>query len=60
MLGVFLLMGFIVEVVQSTRSLGQKLLWSVLIFFFPIVGILIYFLFSDRQAHKTGYEAIPG
>ncbi|KEF60293.1 uncharacterized protein A1O9_05144 [Exophiala aquamarina CBS 119918] len=49
-----------VEVVQSTRPVSHKLLWSLLVFLFPIGGIIIYALFSNRAAHKPsgGYEPI--
>ncbi|CAG8604014.1 881_t:CDS:2 [Cetraspora pellucida] len=32
----------IFEVLQSGRSMLSKLLWILLIFFFPIVGLIIY------------------
>merc|ERR1712000_66957 len=48
------------EVLQSNRPVSHKVLWCVLVFIFPIVGILIYWLFSNREAHKpnAGYEPI--
>lgn len=50
-----------VEVLRSTRPVSHKLLWSLLVFLFPIVGAIIYYLFSNREAHNqgSGYEAIP-
>ncbi|KAF2486362.1 hypothetical protein BDY17DRAFT_321165 [Neohortaea acidophila] len=48
-----------IEVLQSTRPISHKLLWALLVFIFPIVGVIIYFLFSNRKAHMGGYEAIP-
>jgi hypothetical protein len=51
---------FIVEVLKSSRPVSHKLLWSVLVFIFPIGGIVIYWLLSDRQKwnNGNGYEAI--
>ncbi|KAI6840347.1 hypothetical protein KC340_g2769 [Hortaea werneckii] len=48
------------EVLQSNRPVSHKVLWCVLVFIFPIVGIIIYWLFSNREAHKSnaGYEPI--
>jgi hypothetical protein len=40
---------FLVEVLKSSRPVSHKLLWSVLVFVFPIGGIIIYWLLSDRQ-----------
>jgi hypothetical protein len=35
-------------------------LWCALVFFFPIIGMLIYYFFSNRAEHNRGggYEAI--
>lgn len=50
-----------VEVIKSNRPPLHKLLWSLLVFFFPIGGLIIYWLFSNRAAHNnsSGYEALP-
>ncbi|KAL2106017.1 hypothetical protein VUR80DRAFT_7417 [Thermomyces stellatus] len=50
----------IVEVLQSTRSPMSKLIWCLVVFLFPIVGMVIYWLFSNRTAHKrgAGYEPV--
>ncbi|KAI2642104.1 hypothetical protein GGS21DRAFT_501168 [Xylaria nigripes] len=47
-----------VEVVKSNRPTGSKILWCLIVFLFPIVGMLLYFLFSNRRAHNT-YEPLP-
>ncbi|KAF2745452.1 hypothetical protein M011DRAFT_488061 [Sporormia fimetaria CBS 119925] len=48
-----------IEVLKSNRPVANKVLWCLLVFFFPIVGILIYFFFSNRAQHNSsGYEAI--
>ncbi|KAF9922336.1 hypothetical protein FBU30_007577 [Linnemannia zychae] len=48
----------IFEVINSSRSVSSKLLWSLLIFLFPIFGLIIYFLFGNREEHNSGYETI--
>ncbi|KAI7877066.1 hypothetical protein K492DRAFT_209971 [Lichtheimia hyalospora FSU 10163] len=48
----------IFEVINSTRSIQGKIGWSLLVFFFPVVGIIIYFLFSRRAEYNAHYEAI--
>ncbi|KAF9347312.1 hypothetical protein BGX26_001195 [Mortierella sp. AD094] len=48
----------IFEVLNSNRSVSSKLLWSLLIFLFPVFGIIIYFLFGNREEHNGGYESI--
>lgn len=52
---------FLVEVLKSSRPASHKILWSLAIFFLPIIGIVIYYLFSNRDQYKSGggYEAIP-
>ncbi len=47
-----------VEVLKSNRPVTSKLLWCLVVFLFPIVGMFIYFLFSNREAHNT-YEPLP-
>lgn len=39
----------IVEVLKSSRDTMSKLLWILLILFFPLVGLLIYYL-AGRKA----------
>jgi len=48
------------EVLKSDRPVLHKVLWSLLVFLFPIGGIVIYWLFSNRAAHNqgAGYEPI--
>lgn len=50
-----------IEVLKSNRPPSHKLLWCVGVFLFPIGGLIIYWLFSNRAAHNSGhtYEAIP-
>lgn len=39
----------IFEVMQSDKDLLVKILWTMFILFFPLLGILFYLLFSDRR-----------
>jgi hypothetical protein len=50
-----------VEILKSNRPPSHKLLWCVGVFLFPILGLVVYWLFSNREAHQGsgGYEAIP-
>jgi hypothetical protein len=50
-----------VEVLKSNRPPSHKLLWCVVVFLFPIGGLILYWLFSNRAAHAGSgdYEAIP-
>jgi heme/copper-type cytochrome/quinol oxidase subunit 2 len=51
----------IVEIVKSNRPPINKLIWCLVVFFFPVVGMIIYYLFSNRESHNSsGYEAIGG
>ncbi len=38
----------LLEVAGSTRSFGDKLLWGLLIFFFPVGGLILYYLFGRK------------
>jgi len=42
----------LMEIIRSKRDIPMKLLWALIIFMFPVVGIIIYFIFADRS---TGY-----
>jgi hypothetical protein len=48
----------IVEVLPSSRPVSHKVLWCLLVFLFPIGGMIIYYLFSNRDAHRSGYEVV--
>ncbi len=39
----------LVEVVGSDRSTGDKLLWALLIIFFPVLGLILYYLFGRKD-----------
>ncbi|KAI1305563.1 hypothetical protein EDD11_004920 [Mortierella claussenii] len=49
----------IVQVLNSDRTVLSKLLWCLLIFLFPIIGIIIYYLFAERERHRLRYVSIP-
>ncbi|GAO50943.1 hypothetical protein G7K_5061-t2 [Saitoella complicata NRRL Y-17804] len=52
----------IVEVVKSTRPTSHKLLWIAVVFFFPVLGLILYALFSNREGHRSSgadYETLP-
>lgn len=38
----------IVEVINSSRSTGEKLLWCALIFFLPVLGLLLYYFVGKK------------
>ena len=38
----------IVKTVQSSSETGVKVLWIVAIIIFPVIGVLIWFLFGPR------------
>ncbi|MGH7242417.1 MAG: PLDc N-terminal domain-containing protein [Phycisphaerales bacterium] len=38
----------IVEILQSGRAVGEKLLWILLILLLPIVGVLLYYLIGRK------------
>ena len=39
----------VISLLKQDWSLGKKLLWGAIIWFFPIAGSIIYFLFSGRK-----------
>ena len=48
---VYLIMAIaaVISLLKQDWSLGKKLLWGAIIWFFPIGGSIIYFLFSGRE-----------
>ncbi|KAI9275963.1 hypothetical protein BDA99DRAFT_555707 [Phascolomyces articulosus] len=48
----------IFEVLNSNRNVSGKIGWSLLVFFFPIIGIILYFFFSNRDQHNSRYEVL--
>ncbi|ORY00225.1 hypothetical protein BCR34DRAFT_606326 [Clohesyomyces aquaticus] len=49
-----------IEVLQSNRDVPHKVLWCLVVFLFPVLGMIIYWLFSNRAEHnsRSGYETI--
>jgi hypothetical protein len=48
-LGVLHLVLFLIaafEVLSSSKSLIAKVLWLMFLFFFPLIGVIIYFIFG--------------
>ena len=39
----------LISLLKQNWSIGKKLLWGAIIFFFPIIGTIIYLLFSGRE-----------
>ncbi|KAL1842113.1 hypothetical protein VTJ49DRAFT_5992 [Mycothermus thermophilus] len=50
-----------VEVIKSSRTPAQKLIWCLVVFLFPVIGLIVYYLFSNRDAYQrgSGYETLP-
>ncbi|MCC6229247.1 MAG: PLDc N-terminal domain-containing protein [Phycisphaerales bacterium] len=42
----FLIAAF--EILNSGKSLGNKLVWLLVIFLFPLVGLLVYFALGRK------------
>ncbi|KAK4158229.1 hypothetical protein C8A00DRAFT_39424 [Chaetomidium leptoderma] len=49
-----------VEVLKSSRSPVQKFIWCLVVFLFPVIGMIIYYLFSNRSSYQggSGYETL--
>lgn len=48
----------LMEILSSNREIVAKLGWAALVFFFPIGGACIYFIFADRH-QRSMYASIP-
>ncbi|KAL2066767.1 hypothetical protein VTL71DRAFT_2839 [Oculimacula yallundae] len=46
------------EILKSGRPAINKLLWCLLVFLFPIVGLIIYFFFGREASGSGSYEPI--
>ncbi len=38
----------LVQIVNSSRSIGDKLLWSLIVVFFPFAGLLLYHFIGKK------------
>ncbi|ROW02169.1 hypothetical protein VSDG_02405 [Cytospora chrysosperma] len=49
-----------IEVLKSNRPPLHKVLWCLVVFLFPIVGMVVYWLFSNRAEHNSrgSYEPL--
>ena len=47
----------IYEVVDSSRPVLNKVAWGLLVLLFPVLGVIIYFLFS-RHGRGERYERL--
>lgn len=39
----------IINIVNSNRSVGKKVLWTLLVFFLPVLGFILWLFFGPRQ-----------
>ncbi|KAF2871704.1 hypothetical protein BDV95DRAFT_493897 [Massariosphaeria phaeospora] len=46
-----------IEIVKSNRPTFNKVIWCLVVFLVPVGGMVIYYLFSNREANNT-YEPI--
>ncbi len=37
-----------IEILGSSKPVGTKILWLLLIFFLPVIGVIIYFLVGRK------------
>ena len=44
----------LLDVFKQPWTTGKKLLWAAIIFFFPLGGLIIYYLFAGRGNSNTG------
>lgn len=51
-LGLLLLIAIVyalIQIVQSSASTGRKVLWSVLVLVFPLIGVIVWFFIGPRE-----------
>lgn len=39
----------VISLIKQDWAIGKKIIWGLVIWFFPFVGSIIYFLFSGRK-----------
>lgn len=44
----------LIDVFRQPWTIGKKILWAAVIFFFPFAGLIIYYLFAGRGKSNTG------
>jgi len=47
----------IYEIVDSSRPVLNKVLWGLFVLIFPVLGVIVYFLF-ERRGRGEGYERL--
>ena len=40
----------IINIIQSRSGMGGKVLWTLLVLLFPLVGLIVWWLFGPRSA----------
>ncbi|RKU39803.1 hypothetical protein DL546_001051 [Coniochaeta pulveracea] len=50
-----------IEVLKSNRAPSSKILWCLVVFLFPVIGLIAYYLLADRASHtgSGSYEPLP-
>jgi len=39
----------IVDILKSSMTTGMKALWAILVIVFPVVGLILYYLFGKKS-----------
>src|SRR5438876_154140 len=47
----------ILEVLYSNRTISKKVGWSLLVFLFPLLGLIVYLLCAHREEHRMYLRA---
>ncbi|CAN5833060.1 hypothetical protein BH11PLA1_BH11PLA1_01790 [soil metagenome] len=45
---VFFIIALILIVTSVRMEIGEKILWVLIVFFFPIIGLILFFIFARR------------
>ncbi len=40
----------IINIVQSTMTTGNKVLWALLVVLLPVIGMVLYFVIGQKKA----------
>jgi hypothetical protein len=44
----------LIDVFRQPWTIGKKIMWTAIIFIFPLGGLIIYYLFAGRGKSNTG------
>lgn len=49
-----------IEVLKSNRPPSSKILWCLVVFLFPVIGMIVYYIFGNRSEHtgSGSYEPL--